>query len=83
MRRGFLPRGLLDTCPPLGHARGLGVSPGQVSNKPKRLQSAIVAQSIHALVRKTVIEIAPISWRIRELSEQIHCDIDSACEQNL
>ena len=36
MRRGFLPRGLLDTCPPFGEDRGVGASPGQVSNKPKR-----------------------------------------------
>ncbi|MGQ3051679.1 MAG: hypothetical protein ACT6S0_07830, partial [Roseateles sp.] len=36
VRRGFLPRGLSNTCPLFGAIRTTGMSRGQVSNKPKR-----------------------------------------------
>lgn len=38
--RGFLPQGLSNTCPQAGAMRSPVPSRGQVSNKPKRKQSA-------------------------------------------
>ena len=37
MRRGFLPRGLSNTCPQAGVVRRLVLRDGQVSDKPKLL----------------------------------------------
>jgi len=38
MSRGFLPRGLSNTCPQVCATRSAVASHGQVSNKPKQLQ---------------------------------------------
>jgi hypothetical protein len=43
VRRGLLARGLLVICPPFGEARGVGASPGQVSNTLKRFRSVAVS----------------------------------------
>lgn len=45
VRRGFLPRGLSDTCPQAGADRRLpACPPGQVSDNPKQLPSLTLAQ---------------------------------------
>ena len=39
MSRGFLPRGLSNTCPQVCATRSAVASHGQVSNKPKQVKS--------------------------------------------
>ena len=53
VRRGFLPRGLSNTCPQIGAARTAGMSRGQVSNKPKRLQTFASPNSTPGSCRST------------------------------
>jgi hypothetical protein len=46
--RGFLPRGLSNTCPQVCATRGTVASHGQVSNKPKHFRTSDQAGSSHA-----------------------------------
>jgi hypothetical protein len=39
MSRGFLPRGLSNTCPQVCATRSAVASHGQVSNKPKQVRT--------------------------------------------
>jgi hypothetical protein len=43
MGRGFLPRGLSNTCPQVSAARDTVAVHGQVSNKPKHVMTASIS----------------------------------------
>ena len=43
MSRGFLPRGLSNTCPQVCATRSAVASHGQVSNKPKHQPTSVAA----------------------------------------
>ena len=60
MSRGFLPRGLSNTCPQVCATRSAVASHGQVSNKPKQLRSVAAGASMHGVRRVAVIGPAPI-----------------------
>ena len=58
--RGFLPRGLSNTCPLIGAMRSVSASPGQVSNKPKQKRTVdTVAQLNVCLPRPRTNAIDP------------------------
>ena len=58
VRRGFLPRGLSNTCPPPWATRAAGDSSGQVSNKPKRLQPVGPERRSHGRGHRPVVHRA-------------------------
>ena len=63
MSRGFLPRGLSNTCPQACAMRGAVASHGQVANKPKHFLSSctgsFLASHLAVLAPQATVKLSP------------------------